>query len=126
MAKPKSTINEHVEDWAVATGLLLREQNGGVQILKEGTPIGEGKTVGAACSDALRKGPGDRVQALFVLGALSYGPDEMFDAFAALWADDDEDEDDDDEDSEDEDEDDDDSDWPPDGADGDKIEVEHR
>ena len=83
-----SKVNDEVEDWAEATGLGVEDIAEGYEILWKGRSLGKGKTIAAACAAALSAAPeSDRAQAIFMLGALSHGPEALFAALDDVWGD---------------------------------------
>lgn len=106
MSLANSKVNDFVKELFVAAGLILKSGSNGIRIItkEEGTTIGTGATLALAVNNAFSffpKEAGANAQALYYAAALSFGPEELFQANEDLWGDDEDDEDDGDEDSED-------------------------
>ncbi len=100
----KTQINEHVRDLADAASLVIKYGSGTVRVLEKdtGTLLGSGENIACACRSALNNDVSAQYgQALFAIGALSFGPTHLFSAFEELWGGDDDEDDDEDEDEDD-------------------------
>ena len=86
-----------MKDLLDEAGIVVKQGSNGVRLVLEGQTVGTGPTLAHAVLSAFSAFPGSAqhcAQALFLAGALSFGPDHLFAAIETLWGDDDEDEDD--------------------------------
>lgn len=84
-------VNEFVKELLESSDLEIKKKGTLIVITRGKDDLGSGETVAKAAMSALRN-PASRqyAQALWFAGALSYGPENLFEAIEQLWGDDDE------------------------------------
>ncbi len=87
-----SQLNPFVSDVFDAAGLRIRKDGSGIEILSDDVVVGTGASPAEAVGAVFATHPqvaAKNAQALHFAAALSYGPEELFDAVEALWGEDD-------------------------------------